>query len=640
VAEDCPAILNAVIESYKSFLDEKYKIVSRETLAQVTRVADSYTENLKKKEGEYKQLRVKYPELPWRPGEGATGRDQWLTQLQSRRMTLMVQQAETQRNLELFEEAVKEGRARSLLASQLSEKAGAGGLDRRLDQQLLDLMLKEKTLLADYGPEHPDVVAIRRRIEMTREFFDRGPEEREPSDGPGALDPVQWHMLSLRTELHQTTASLSAVNGLLALEEKKDREGGNYREEEARLKEEIGQLREPLQQISKSLDALRLVQDVGGYDADVIAPAGIGYRTGAGMAQFLMMGAALGLLGGVGLAYLAEMLDKTYHTPEEIRKWLRLPVIGHVPLVEPDKAALEKAAAEHPPVDPHLIAYLQPKSIQAESFRAVRTALYFSTQGELHKVIQVTSPSKGDGKSTVSANLAISIAQSGKRVVLVDADLRKPRVHKLFGVSARMGLSSVLNGEAEIKEVVLPSRVPGLFLLPSGPRPANPAELLTLPRFKEMLDAIREDFDFVLIDTPPLLAVSDPSVVAPRVDGVLLTIRISQYVRPNSERSKEILKSLGATILGVVVNGVDLTSGVYGAGNYGYGYTYGVNYYDSQYGDRNDASYYTEDTPETPAKSNDEVPDDGEVVENPAKAIPPAPARGFLSSVFRRWRGK
>jgi capsular exopolysaccharide synthesis family protein len=194
-------------------------------------------------------------------------------------------------------------------------------------------------------------------------------------------------------------------------------------------------------------------------------------------------------------------------------------------------------------------------------------------------VVQITSPNPEDGKSTLTANLAVSIAQSGKRILLIDADLRKPQVHKIFGVGGDVGLVSVITGEVDPAEAIQPSAIPGLSLLPCGPVPPNPAELLTAPRFKDLLDVLREQFDFVLIDTPPLLAVTDPSVVAPRVDGVLLTVRITKNGRPAAERAKEMLDTLGANVLGVVVNGIDRNNG---AGSYAYGYGYGGYGYGSE----------------------------------------------------------
>ena len=209
----------------------------------------------------------------------------------------------------------------------------------------------------------------------------------------------------------------------------------------------------------------------------------------------------------------------------------------------------------------------------------MRTALYFSTHGKEYKLLQITSPGMGDGKTTTVANLGISIAQSGKRTLLVDADFRRPRLHELFGLSAPVGMATVLAGEATLDEAIQQSPVPGLSILPCGPIPPNPAELLTSPRFQEVLAVLRERYDLVMIDTPPLLAVSDPAVVAPRVEGVLIVLRYSKDGRPSAQRAKQILDTLGVNVLGVVVNAVDYQSaeGKYGYVRlrYSYGYGYG-----------------------------------------------------------------
>jgi capsular exopolysaccharide synthesis family protein len=215
-----------------------------------------------------------------------------------------------------------------------------------------------------------------------------------------------------------------------------------------------------------------------------------------------------------------------------------------------------------------------------------------------------------DGKSTLATNLAVSIAQSGKKTILIDGDCRRPRIHKIFNVPHDTGLASVIAGQSDLATAIRPTAVPNLAVLPCGPRPANPAELLTSPRFKELLDIIRAQYDYVIIDTPPLLVVTDPCVVAPRVDGVLMAIRVTKNGRPFAERAKEILNSLGAHVLGVVVNGLGGNAGGrYGYGydsynyGYGYGYTYRYSYtYTDEYSADKGASYYTApDHPEMPS---------------------------------------
>jgi capsular exopolysaccharide synthesis family protein len=240
-----------------------------------------------------------------------------------------------------------------------------------------------------------------------------------------------------------------------------------------------------------------------------------------------------------------------------VRRTLGLPVVGHIPYFKPAKKARRVSAERGPALDPMLCAHHHPASAEAEAYRGVRTALFFSAAAAQRKVIQVTSAASGDGKSLLAANLAVSAAQSGKRVLLIDADLRKPRQHQLFGLAGGPGLAAVLAGTTAWYQAIQPSAVAGLSLLPSGPRPANPAELLTAPRFAELLQSLREAYDLVLVDTPALLAVTDPSVVAPRVDGVLLNVRADGNGPLPSERARELLADLEAPVIGVVVNGMD-----------------------------------------------------------------------------------
>jgi capsular exopolysaccharide synthesis family protein len=304
----------------------------------------------------------------------------------------------------------------------------------------------------------------------------------------------------------------------------------------------------------------------------------------------LGIGGLLGSLIGFGLGCLVELADKTFHNPDEVMKKLNVSLMGHVPVIAQNKRYL----VENSSIDPVVCTYHRPKSQVAEAFRAVRTSLYFNTQGKNHSVIQITSPTPGDGKSTLASNLAVSIAQSGKRVLLIDADMRRPRQHTTFGIESSRGFATVLSGQSEWRESLTESvEIDGLSIMPCGNRPNNPAELSSSPQIDFLLKEMREEFDFVIIDTPPLLAVTDPTPIAARVDGVVLCLRIKKNVRVSAERANEILTNLGAHCIGLVINGVGAQSGygsqyTYGAyragysyNGYGYGYgTGGEKYYD------------------------------------------------------------
>jgi polysaccharide biosynthesis transport protein len=289
--------------------------------------------------------------------------------------------------------------------------------------------------------------------------------------------------------------------------------------------------------------------------------------------RYIGGGAVVGILLMCGLALLMDMADRSYRSPDEIVADLGRPVLGHVPAM--DLPNIKRVVES---VDESIITLHHSRGRIAEAFRSVRTGLFFSSRGSDLKVVQVTSPVPGDGKSTLCANLAVTMAQSGRRVLLIDADFRRPRLHKLFGIDVKEGLAQCVSGESELDEVMYTTCVANLTLMPGGQRPSNPAELLSSSRFAELLEVLKEKYDIIIIDTPPTLAVSDPSVVASLVDGVVLAMRLRRNVKPLASRAFRVLESVDAQILGVVVNGVS-TEAAYG----GYGYNYSYNDYRYSY---------------------------------------------------------
>lgn len=652
VPEDCGTILNAVVDSYKDFLEETYRNVSEDAVQLITKAQKVLEKDLAEKQEAYRKFRLETP-LLWKGKDGTNIHQERLSNIEAKRSALLVRQAELRGRLKAVEDALKAGRSRAELVQLLydpskSTSPTGPALPNAHEDDLVKLRLEIEVLRQDYGPDHPLVKSTAKRINVLEGFLLGQANARSglgDDKGKGGnlrlQDPVEYYVQSLRHELQDLRTQDETLTALFKEENDATQKLIKDELQETMLREDIAQTKQLYDSIVKSLQQIDILQDFGGYDAKVISPPGRGFKVEPKQFPIFSMAAFLGLLGGVGLAYLAEISDKSFRTPEEIRRRLGLPVVGHIPFLRQDDSA--EVGAEGAALDPVLVAFHRPKSTESEAYRGVRTALYFSTRGEGHKVIQVTSPNKSDGKSTLAANLAISIAQSGKRTILLDADFRKPRQHKVFGLSPKIGLASLVAGEVELPEAVQESGVPGLSLLPCGPIPPNPAELLTSPRFKEVLDLIREQYDFVLVDTPPVLAVTDPCVVAPRVDGVLLVVRVSKNGRPHAERAKEILATLGAKVLGVVVNGVGKQGGYYGYGygSYRYGYSpYAYNYgYGYGYGNE---SYYAED-PESEgkdhaARARSQGTANGEVVEHAPEEVPGSVATAEGNeSLLKRW---
>jgi capsular exopolysaccharide synthesis family protein len=277
------------------------------------------------------------------------------------------------------------------------------------------------------------------------------------------------------------------------------------------------------------------------------------------------------------LAVLLDLADKSFRSPDDIAAEIGAPVLGHIPAMELDKVVRKPNQT----VDSSLCTIHHSRGRVSEAYRSVRTGLFFSNRtGEL-KVIQITSPVPGDGKSTLSSNLAVTMAQSGRSVLLIDADFRRPRIAKLFNIESDKGMATAVAGACELDEAIHASSIPGLSIMPGGKRPSNPAELLSSQRFADLMGALREKFDMIIVDTPPLLAVSDPSAIAAVVDGVVLTMRLRRNVKPLVVRASRILESVDAKLLGIVVNGVSQEAGYgynYGYRDYRYAYQYRYGY--------------------------------------------------------------
>jgi polysaccharide biosynthesis transport protein len=305
-------------------------------------------------------------------------------------------------------------------------------------------------------------------------------------------------------------------------------------------------------QVSASL----LLSNISVVDRADVPVKRSGPRTGLNLA----IGCLVGLLGGVILAFVFEYLDTSIRDPREIETVLRVPTLGLVPT----RSALPAHFAGGPlgPAGAQgafaLISHHATSSILAEAFRNLRTSVVYATPDRPPKTMLVTSLQQQDGKTSVSTNCAITLAQLGMGdVLLVDADMRHPDLHGIFGVPQAPGLSDLLVGGVEVTAVIRPTRVPGLFVIPAGPIPTNPTELLFSPRFTQALAALGERFAHIVIDTPPMLGVSDTLVLAPRVEGVILVVRHGHTGRDAAQRAVQMLGSVRAQVLGVVLNHAD-----------------------------------------------------------------------------------
>jgi polysaccharide biosynthesis transport protein len=285
----------------------------------------------------------------------------------------------------------------------------------------------------------------------------------------------------------------------------------------------------------------------------------------------MMLAALLGLLLAVGLAFFLEYMDVTVNTPQGVWSAVALTTLGVVPHLKslPDKCRpgalpggstnrLQSPERSKDAMSKELVMAGDQISLTAESYRTIRTALMLSRAEHPPKVILLTSPRPGEGKTVTTVNLGMALAQSEQMVLVVDADLRKGRCHKLVNVPNQNGLVNVLTGQIGLRSAIKETAVRNFFVLPRGALPPNPADLLMSHKMNEVIEELRRSFDFVLIDSPPAIAVSDAAVVSSLCDGVLLVFHAQKTSANAARQAVERLDSIGATMLGVILNGVDI----------------------------------------------------------------------------------
>ena len=288
----------------------------------------------------------------------------------------------------------------------------------------------------------------------------------------------------------------------------------------------------------------------------------------------------IGLVGGVAIAFGLEALDTTIRTPDQAESISGLPILGVIPLQSAfdkavtsiAKAHLFKTLPRNSNLPRPLISYLEPQSETAEAYRALRTSILLSSVSHPPRSILVTSSVPQDGKTMTCVNIGIVLAQQGKRILLIDADMRRPNIHKIFGMSGKTGLSNILTGGAKVSDAIQTTVQPNLFALLAGPIPPHPSELLSSAMMQDLLKRWREEYDHIIIDTPPVLSVTDAVLLSVQTDAVILIIRSHQTSTAHVRRTRNLLQSVNASVLGVVVNAADLTSPDY------YYYYYGSKY--------------------------------------------------------------
>lgn len=436
-------------------------------------------------------------------------------------------------------------------------------LIQQLKTQWLELKSEMKGLETDYGDLYPKVKTNKERLHLV-EAAARKEVRNIITSAEHKVERLKMREQRLLVRLKEAQQEDSRVAEL-----KIEYQRLVERREEARLNfDKVSQRQTETKMTSQvNVNNVRLL-DLAQMPKKPVKP---------NMKLNVALGMLLGLFGGVALAFFVEFMDNTVKSRVDIEQVAQVTFLGMVPTIRTDKRHRRHEEAFDGKKE--LYVHYRPKSTVAELSRTIRTNLLFMLPGGKLRTFVVTSPGPQEGKTTISINLGITMAASGGRVVLIDTDMRRPKLHKSFDLPAEIGVSNYLVGRDPVTKFIVPTEVPGLDLIPCGPCPPNPAELLHHERFRELIAELEQHYETIIFDSPPIVAVTDAIVIGTQVDGVVLVAKSGKTTKETLLHARNSLSAVNARILGCVLNDLDLDSGRYGYYHYvsRYGSYYGEN---------------------------------------------------------------
>lgn len=431
-------------------------------------------------------------------------------------------------------------------------------LIRQIKAMEVELYKRMSELSKKYGQKHPQMVAIESELKTL--------QKRKSQE-------VNRVVNSLKNEYRVALARENSLKSALANQKKESLDLNQKAIQYGVLQREAESARQMYELLIKRFKETSLTEDMKTGNIRIIDPAEVPKEPVRPKKRLnILLAMIIGLVTGTGLAFFFEYLDNTVKIPDDIKRHLHVPYLGPVPALAQD---LDRPKRRHKDKESsaELVTLVSPKSTASEAYRGIRTSILFSSAEAEPQVILVSSAGPQEGKTLTSTNLAVTMAQSGNRVILLDCDMRRPKMHKLLGLSRDRGMSNILVGGCEIKEAVTPSGIASLDAIPCGPIPPNPSEMLGSKRMTKLLEILRKNYSRIIIDSPPITAVTDAVVLAKLVDGVVLVVRAGSTPREVIKNGLGQLQSVNANVLGVVLNGVEMSRDGY------YYYQYYYYYY-------------------------------------------------------------
>jgi capsular exopolysaccharide synthesis family protein len=556
---DAPVILNAVVQAYIDYQNKQQKSSASEVLKVLEKQKDRYESQLKDLSDNLVKFKQDNPEMAMATDKGNVITERFATLSDA---LTHAEFATLELQLQNDEIAAMKGDPVQLrqYISMVAGKEGVSQQNVAGESELNELISKERQIKRQTGPASPQVIELDQ--EITELQSQLAIQEKQSLDNFVSVAAFNLK----QAKIYQQNLSLEV--------EKERNAAVNLNSKSARFDQmlsEKGRDERMLDTLDNRIKEMNVNEDAGGQGGITVSILETAKPNFSPISPKPTQTMALGLVGGIilglGAALLQDFLDQRLRSSEEIGRLLELPVLGTIPHMTGKFTAAQRGQEVH----------LRTRSDVSEAYRTVRTAIYFGVAEDSGKTFLITSPAPGDGKSTMASNIAIAMAQAGRRVLLVDADCRRPSQHRIFSVESEVGLSTVLLGRTPFAEAVHRTSTENLDILPCGPLPSNPSELLDSQAFIDLLKSISASYDKIVIDSPPLVPVTDARIIAASCDVTILVLRAEKSTRRMTQHAVDALNSVGAYVLGVVVNDVPRgQNGSYyysGYGAYRYGYS-------------------------------------------------------------------
>ncbi len=546
-------IVNAVAEEFVTFSIETRYEATRQTSEFLDEQTASLREELKRKEEELQKY----------------GQEKKLLYLNDKESTVVnkfaeVNSAFTEAQIDRFKKEAVYRELKSLNVDTLPQSVSNETI-QALKATYTQVKSEYEEKSSFYRPDYPEMIKLKARLDSTRNAL-----REEISKAVGTAEA------EYRASQKKESSLLSLLESERGDVVKMNNNSILYRS----LQIEVDNMRNLLSTLVSRQNEIQVTSQLGGLRTSNIKVIDKALVPGGPFTpntkRNLIMALLLGLVGGIGLVFFIEYVDNTVKGPDEVEKLTGLPTLGIIPYLSNDshkkqdrygtygtygaepEANSEADSGLTEIREIELVNYLFPKYAIAEDYRTLRTSILFSHADSAPKTICFTSTMPQEGKTATVANLAVSFAQLEGKVLLVDADLRKPRLHKIFDLKNHVGLSDYLTGKLSFDEAIQKSAINNIWIISSGPHPPNPAELLNSKRMRDLLATAKERFDVILVDTPPVLAVIDPVIVSALTDSTIMVIRAGKTTRRALVRAFEELRKAKSDIIGAVFNEVKI----------------------------------------------------------------------------------